>query len=140
MEETPSRTLRSATSPTSAQQVTIRSRTPGSELTEKTKESALAGKRKTLEDTSDDDDEDEEDESSAGKRQRLEKTDIDQTDIEFNRAEKKYVIMKVRSGDSITSPCWSSKLCQVATLSKEGLALMKKPKSKSMSIVQKFLY
>lgn len=139
MEESPSRSLRSATSPPSVQ-ITSKS-TPGSELTLKTKESvvtprvSVAAKRKTKDsekdDTTDEDDDDA-DESSSGKRQRVEKPDVDQTEIEFNREEKQYVTIKVRSGDSITSPCWSSKLCQVVTLSKEGLAMMKKAKSKSI--------
>ena len=33
--------------------------------------------------------------------------------------------MKVRSGETITSPCLSSQLCQVATLTKKGIELMK---------------
>jgi hypothetical protein len=123
MEDSPSRSLRSATSPPS-----VSESTPGV---------SVAGKRKakdsekdnTIESISDEDDENEE-ESSGRKRHKVKKTDIEQTDIEFNREEKKYVIMKLRSGDGITSPCWSSKLCQVATLSKEGLALMRQAKSK----------
>jgi hypothetical protein len=58
------------------------------------------------------------------------KTKIDDEIIQFNREERKYVKMKVRSGDTITSPCWTSKLCQVATLTKEGLELMKSKKCK----------
>jgi hypothetical protein len=73
-------------------------------------------------DTSSSEDE-EQSTATSNKKQKVEKTDI-----EFNIEERKYFIMKVRSGDTITSPCWSSKLCHVGSLSKEGIELMKKEK------------
>ena len=93
MEESPSRTLRSsATSPPIAQ-LTSKSTTPRSEMTEKTKESVLAGKRKMLlkalltrmmmKKTEG---------VSPGKRARVENEDNDQTNIEFNREEKKMLL------------------------------------------------
>ena len=141
----PSRQLRSATaSPggtsslraaTSSPATRPSNNTPISELTQKTKESTVIRKRKTEASDNDDDTSSSSSSSQGNKSRKRVKSDeqinIDeQTDIEFNREEKKFVNMKVRSGDSISSPCWSSKLCQVATLTKEGISLMKKTKSK----------
>ena len=62
--------------------------------------------------------------------QSIKKAKVDNEIIQFNRDERKYVNMKVRSGETITSPCWTSKLCQIATLTKEGIELMKSKKCK----------
>ena len=119
-----SRTLRSNTSSPN-----VAKTPPVSELTVTTKGSTVtskllsSGKRKGIISETNDDVEElssEDEEETSNKRQKVEQSDID-----FNIEEKKYVIMKVRSGDTITSPCWSSKLCQVASLTKEGI-----PKSK----------
>ena len=62
--------------------------------------------------------------SESGRKKNKEEV-IDKTAIAHNRYKRKYVSMKERSGETITSPCWSSKLCQVGTLTKKGIELMK---------------
>ena len=137
------RTLRSATSPSpgastlksppiSERSITVSER---SRASSKTKGKSPKRKIHVLED----DDEDTANENSdveeekSNKRSKTEST----SDIEANKEERKFVKMKGRSGDTISSPCWSSKLCQIATLTKEGIELMKKKKCKlSYSFLQ----
>jgi hypothetical protein len=58
------------------------------------------------------------------------KQKVDNETIQLNRDERKFVRIKVRSGETITSPCWTSKLCQIASLTKEGIELLKSKKCK----------
>jgi septum formation inhibitor MinC len=81
------------------------------------------------EDTANENSDVEEDKDKSNKRSKKESM-ADVEDVEKNNEERKYVKMKVRSGDTISSPCWSSKLCQIATLTKEGTELMKKKRCK----------
>lgn len=126
------RTLRSATSPWSPGASTLKS-PPISErsitVSERSRASLNAKgkspKRKihVLEDDDEDtanENSDVEEEKSNNKRSKTEST----SDIEANKEERKFVKMKVCSGDTISSPCWSSKLCQIATLTKEVIVFV----------------
>ena len=120
-----SRTLRSATSPTKSP--------PLSELTgktSKTKGSSTGSRKRKVAEEDDNNSGTSSDDDGQSEQSVKRKKTVDKTDIEFNREERKYVKMKVRCGDNISSPCWSSKLCQIASLTKEGIDLMKKKKCK----------
>ena len=140
-----SRTLRSATSP-SQQSKRIKSpdglsvkriKSPDgiSEITDKSsktkeskkKRSTPKSQKKRKHEERDDDDKsnDEDEEQSSNKKGKVENATI-----QFNREERKYVKMKVRSGETITSPCWTSKLCQIASLTKDALELIRSKKCK----------
>ncbi len=129
-----SRTLRSATSP-SPRSKRIKSPDGISEITDKsskTKESKKTrstpkSQQKRKQDLGDDDDKsnDADDDQYNNKKQK-----VDNETIQLNRDERKFVRIKVRSGETITSPCWTSKLCQIASLTKEGIELLKSKKCK----------
>ena len=139
MEDTPARSLRSATpSPRKARlkstpvsELSVPSTVKCKSITKKTDTPTgmlgspiSARKRKSNEDKEENDDETIDDTiDDTSKRSKVE-----HSDIEFNKEERKFVVIKVRKGDTISSPCWSSKLCQVVTLTKEGNDIMSKKK------------
>lgn len=125
-----SRTLRSATSPSpqskrikSPHRLSVRPIKSPDGISEITDSTPKSQKKRKHDDDEKSNDEDEDQSSNKNGK-------VENATIQFNREERKYVKMKVRSGETITSPCWTSKLCQIASLTKDALEYIKSKKCK----------